>query len=188
VARRSVRRVESVQQAGNQVILTTAAVPLTEVVKDGTIPLNASITPGSIERTVDLPPPPPLPEPRVPVSPGPSPSHPSQSPQPAVTPVISVTVRAIRDKYEGSCAAASAGQEPTFEGTFSVSAGPVTINYHWTLTDPKGTTTSIPETLTFPGSGPQTLTADYTLLLFARSMGPPPEGFCHGHGTTPVAS
>jgi hypothetical protein len=59
VARRSVRRVESVQRAGDQVILTTAAVPLTEVVKDGTIPLNASITPGSIETTVDMPPPPP---------------------------------------------------------------------------------------------------------------------------------
>lgn len=170
VARRSVRRVESVQRAGNQVILTTAAVPLTEVVKDGTIPLNASITPNSIETTVDMPPPPPPPEPQVPVSPspspvspGPSPSHTSQSPLPPVTPVISVSVRAIRNKYGGPCAAASADQEPAFEGTFSVNAGPVTVNYHWTLTDPKGTTKSIPGTLTFSGSGPQTLTADYTL-------------------------
>lgn len=164
VARRSVRRVESVQRVGDQVILTTAAVPLTEVVKDGTIPLNASITPSSIERTVDLPPPPPPPEPpQVPVSPGPSPSHTSQSPKPPVTPVISVSVRAIRNKYGGPCAAASADQGPAFEGTFSVSAGPVTVDYHWTLTDPKGATTSIPGSLTFPGSGPQTLTADYTV-------------------------
>ena len=77
--------------------------------------------------------------------------------------MISVTIRAIRDKYEGSCGAAPADQEPTFEGTFSDSAGPVTVNYHWTLTDPKGTITSVRGTLTFPSSGPQTLTADYTL-------------------------
>jgi hypothetical protein len=162
IARRSVRRVESVQRAGDQVILTTAAVPLTEVVKDGTIPLNASITPSSIERTVDLPPPPPPPPPE-PVGPEPSPSHTSQSPKPPVTPMISVSVRTIRNKYGGPCAAASADQEPAFEGTFSVSAGPVTVAYRWTLTDPKGTTTSIPGTLTFPGSGPQTQTADYTV-------------------------
>lgn len=164
VARKSVRRVESVQRTGDQVTLTTAAVPLTEVVKDGTIPLNASITPGSIEKTVDQPPPPPPPEPpHVPVSPAPSPSHTSRSPQPPVTPVISVSVRAIRNPYRGSCNAASTGQGPAFEATFSVNAGPVTVAYHWTLTDPKGTTRSIPGTLTFPGSGPQTQTADYTV-------------------------
>ena len=56
VARKSVRRVESVQPVGDQISVTTAAVPLTEVVKDGTIPLNASITPQSIEKTVDQPP------------------------------------------------------------------------------------------------------------------------------------
>ena len=165
VARRSVRRVESVQRTDDQVILTTAAVPLTEVVKDGTIPLNASITPGSIERTLDLPPPPPLPKPgqvTVPPTPSPSPS-PSQTSRSPVTPVISVSVRPIRDNYGGPCDAASADQAPAFEGTFSVSAGPVTVAYHWTLTDPKGTATSVPGTLTFAGSGPQTLTADYTV-------------------------
>lgn len=175
VARRSVRRVESVQRAGNQVLLTTAAVPLTEVVKDGTIPLRASITPGSIERTVGLPPSPPR-ESQTPTSPGQSPSHASHSPHPPVTPVISVTVRAIRDKYGGSCTAASAGQEPTFKGVFSVSAGPVTVKYHWTLTDPKGATTSIPGTLTFPELGPQTQTANYTLAVDQYVPGTDNEG------------
>lgn len=174
VARRSVRRVESVRRAGDQVILTTASVPLTEVIKDGTIPLHASITPGSIERTVDVPPPPPPPEPpRVPVPPRPSPSHtsrPPPPPPPSVTPVISVSARAIRDNYEGPCAAASAGRGPVFEATFSVSAGPVTVAYHWTLADPKGATRSVPGTLTFPGSGPQTQTADYTVP--ANEYGP----------------
>jgi hypothetical protein len=53
VARRSVRRVESVQRAGNQVILTTAAVPLTEVVKDGTIPLNVACLAWSVAVTYE---------------------------------------------------------------------------------------------------------------------------------------
>ena len=90
--------------------------------------------------------------------------------------MISVSVRTIRNKYGGPCDTASAEQEPAFEGTFSVSAGPVTVAYHWTLTDPKGATTSIPGTLTFPGSGPQTLTADYAVPVDQYVPGTDNEG------------
>jgi hypothetical protein len=174
VARKSVRRVESVRRVGGRVILTTAAVPLTEVVKDGTIPLRASITPHSVETTVDQPGPQPPPEPAqvtVP-TPTPAPSTPTISPSSSsstassspVVPVISASVRAIRNQYRGDCAtAASAGLAPTFEATISVSAGPVTVDYHWTRTDRGGQPTSITRTLTFPGTGPQTQTDDYSL-------------------------
>jgi hypothetical protein len=161
VARKSVRRVESVQRAGDHVTFTTAAVPLTEVVKDGTIPLNASITPNSIDKTVDLPPPGPPPEPQTTISPTPSQS--TTSPAPPVTPVISASIRTIRGVYRGPCSAASAGQGPTFEATISVSGGPVAVAYHWTLTDPKGSATPIPGRLSFRGTGPQTQTADYSV-------------------------
>jgi hypothetical protein len=170
VARKSVRRVESVRRTGDQVTLTTDAVPLTEVVKDGRIPLNASITPNSIERTVDQPPPPPPAEPPHTVSPTPSqsstsPTPPSTSPtpRPPVTPVVSASVRTLSEVYQGSCSPDEPGQGPTFEATISVSDGPVAVAYHWTLTDPKGSTKSIPATLTFTGTGPQTQTADYSV-------------------------
>ena len=80
-----------------------------------------------------------------------------------MTPEISVSVRAVRDLYQGDCSAASTDQEPTFEGTITVSAGPVTVAYHWTLTDAKGTTASISGTLTFPGTGSQAKTTDYSV-------------------------
>jgi hypothetical protein len=162
VARTSVRRVESVLRTGDRVALTTAAVPLTEVIKDGVIPLNASITPHNVKKTVDQPPPPPPPEPlQAPIPPTPSPSH--VSPSSPVTPVISVSVRVIRHTYTGFCSGTAADQWPAFRATISVSAGPVTVAYHWTLTDPKGTPTPIPGTLTFPGTGPQTQTTDYSV-------------------------
>ncbi|HYS27935.1 MAG TPA: hypothetical protein VEQ12_00335, partial [Candidatus Limnocylindria bacterium] len=131
----------------------------------GTIPLKAMIARGSIENTVHqqlLPEPPPEPA-QATVSPTPSQS--STSPAPAVIPVISASVSTVRGAYKGACSAASAsaGQEPTFEARISVSDGPVTVVYHWTLTDSKGSTTSIPGTLRFPGTGPQTRTADYSV-------------------------
>lgn len=159
VARRSVRRVESVRRIGDQVTLTTAAVPLTEVVQDGTIPLDALVTPSSIKRTVDQPPQAPSPEsPRSTISPPPSSTSPTPPP---VTPVVSASVRTVSAAYSGVCSAA--GQGPTFDAVISVSSGPVTIAYHWTLTDPKGSTTPVPRTLTFPGTGPQTETALYSV-------------------------
>jgi hypothetical protein len=173
VAGKSVRRVESVRHVGGQVVLTTAAVPLTEVVKDGTIPLRASITPRSVETTVDLPAPAPPPEP--PLVPPPSsvsptesspspPSSPSSASSSPTPPAISASVRAIRDAYKGDCsAAASAGREPKFEATISISGGPVTVDYHWMLSDSEGHTMSIPRTLTFAGTGPQTQTDDYSV-------------------------
>jgi hypothetical protein len=170
VARKSVRRVESVQRVGDQVILTTAAVPLTEVVKDGRIPLDASVTPSSVDKTLDQPPGAPPPEPLHPTV-SPSGSTPVSTPSstrpapPPVTPVVSASVRTVLGAYTGPCSAAatSAGQGPTFEATISVSGGPVTVAFHWTLTDPKGSTTPVPDTLSFPGTGPQTGTADYSV-------------------------
>src|SRR5215469_15613798 len=170
VARKSVRRVESVQQSGDQVRFTTAAVPLTEVVKDGTIPLNAMVTPRSIETVNQLLPPAPPPEPAQ-ITPSPTQITPSPTSQsstssaPAVSPVISASVSTVRDAYKGDCsaAAASAGQGPKFEAAISVSDGPVTVAYHWTLTGSTGSTTSIPGMLTFAGTGPQTQTVSYTV-------------------------
>ncbi len=176
VARKSVRRVESVRQTGDQVTLTTAAVPLTEVVKDGTIPLHALVTPSSIEKTVDLPPPAPPPEsPPSTVSPSPSSTSPTLPP---VTPVISASVHTLRDTYTGPCSAAakSEGQGPAFAATISVSSGPVTVAYHWTLTDPKGSTTPVPGTLTFPGTGPQAQNVVYTVPVDRYLAGTTNEG------------
>ncbi len=45
VARKSVRRVEALRRDGDRLVLATAAVPLTEVVKDASIPVNAALTP-----------------------------------------------------------------------------------------------------------------------------------------------
>ena len=171
VARKSVRRVESVQQTGDQVRFATAAVPLTDVVKDGTIPLKAMVTPGSIKTVNQLLPPAPPPEPAqitpppTQITPTPTPSQSSTSSVPAVSPVISASVTTVRDAYKGDCSAASAsaGQGPKFEATISVSDGPVTVAYHWTLTSSTGSTTSIPDTLTFAGTGPQMQTVSYTV-------------------------
>ena len=53
VAGKSVRRIESVTRIGSQLSLTTASVPLTEVIKDGKIPLTGSVTPGTVTKTVE---------------------------------------------------------------------------------------------------------------------------------------
>jgi hypothetical protein len=161
VARKSVRRVETVQQANGKVIFTTAAVPLTEVIKDGTIPLSASITPGSVVSVHQVLAPAPPPEPEQPtVSP---PSSPSSVPSSVLAMVTGASVSTIRDSYKGDCSVATPDQEPTFTATISVSGGPVTVNYHWVLTDSQGSSTSVPRTLTFSGTGPQTLTDDYSI-------------------------
>ena len=171
VAGKSVRRIESVTRIGSQLSLTTASVPLTEVIKDGKIPLAGSVTPGTVTKTVDQPPPPPPPEsPPATPSPSPSPSlslslppSPTSSPPPPVTPKISASIRAVRSEYKGSCSAPTAGDEPEFDGTITVSAGPVVVAYHWTLTDPKGTATPITGTMSFPGTGPQTQTVSFSV-------------------------
>ena len=163
VAGKSVRKVESApQRTGDRITFTTVAVPLTEVVKDGTIPLTGSITPGSITKIVDRLPPAPPPEPAQ-ITVSPTPSQSSGSPSQGANPVISASVQTLRSAYKGACSAASAGQEPTFEATITVSAGPVIVAYHWALAGPGGSTTFIPGTLKFPGTGQQMLTADYSV-------------------------
>jgi hypothetical protein len=49
-----------------------------------------------------------------------------------------VAVTAVRDTYSGDCAMAGPGTEPSYRATVSVTGVPVTVAYHWTVTDPLG--------------------------------------------------
>jgi hypothetical protein len=91
-----------------------------------------------------------------------------------VTPSVSDSVRTVSAGYNGVCSAAARG--PTFSAVISVSSGPVTVAYHWTLTDPKGSTTPVSGTLTFPGTGPQTETAPYSVPVGQYGAGTTNDG------------
>jgi hypothetical protein len=171
VARESVRRIEQVQIKNGDVILTTAQVPLTEVVENGTIPLAKSITPGSkglVSVKSALDPTPPPESAQAPASPSSSvsPSSGPSSASPTVAALVTAaSVSTVRSVYKGGCSTATPDQEPEFKATISVSDGPVTVHYHWLLTDSQGQATPVPGTLPFAGTGPQTQTVDYSVPL-----------------------
>lgn len=74
-------------------------------------------------------------------------------------PTASATASVTPRDHTGSC---STGFKFTFNGTISVSSGPVTVTYKWIRSDNAGAQT---QTLNFPGTGAQSkpVTDDWTL-------------------------
>ena len=175
VAGKSVRRVEGLRTGKGQVTFRPLAVPVTDVIKSGTIPLNADVTPGSIEPATGLLPAGPPPEPRQIAPPPPTPS-PSTSPPLTSLPIVAMiaaSIRAVSGKYQGPCsgAAGSAAQGPTFETTITVSNGPVVVSYLWTVTYPGASAGPFTGKMTFTRTGRQTQKASFTVPTDELSPG-----------------
>jgi hypothetical protein len=174
VARKAVRRVVSARRSGGEVILTTAAVPATEVIKDGTIRLKAGISPRDVER-IPLRPRPVLP-PEPPPPPAPHVTTPSSEPPPPPPPTVTVSVSAVGEgTYRGPCPAPD-GTGPEFQAVISVSTGPVVVHFHWTATSAAGLaagggSASSSGQVTFPGTGLQTATVRYAVPVTLNGVG-----------------
>ncbi len=178
VARKSVRRVESVRRDGDDVVLSTAAVPLTEVIQDGTIPLNAAVDHDSIHKTDDQPPAAPAPEaPGAVTNPAPV-SPPVHSPP--VAPRVSFSVQETRPSVTVPCASngtSTSDQGPVFQATVTTTGGPLTVHYHWSVNwNFSGTRDGVgptqpPGTLTFSGTGPQSETVELRVPVLYAAPG-----------------
>jgi hypothetical protein len=174
VARKAVRRVVSARRSGSEVILTTAAVPATEVIRDGTIRLRAVIRPRDVKR-VPLRPRPVLPPEPLPVRPPHTPVA-TQSSGPPPPPTVTVSISAVGDGiYRGPCPV-PVGSGPEFKAVISVSTGPVIVHFHWTASSASGLaadggTASSSGQVSFRGTGFQTATVSYAVPITPNGIG-----------------
>jgi hypothetical protein len=172
VARRAVRRVVSARRSGSEVILTTAAVPATDVIRDGTIGLKGTISPRDVERLPLRPRPVLPPEPPTALPPPPPVTTRSSGPPPP-TPTVTVSVSAVADgTYRGPCPAPE-GTGPEFQAVISVSTGPAVVHFRWTATSAVGLDAgSAPSSgqVAFPGTGYQTATVSYIVPVIQNSL------------------